>query len=152
MSLERPRSSGKRTGPEKLTAAQKAHRQLTALAELSVDEAEARLVLDWKNPLRHGTYTKAIFRPAVMRANRLYPHAAISDDFTPHGLRHTYASLCVAAGLPMFEISRFMGHAKPSTTETVYAHLLRDDHTTAMAALGAMAAPTASNVVALRAN
>ena len=33
-----------------------------------------------------------------------------------------------------------MGHAKPSTTETVYAHLLADDHADAMAALGAMEA------------
>jgi hypothetical protein len=32
-----------------------------------------------------------------------------------------------------------MGHAKPSTTETVRAHLLIDDHSEAMAALGAMA-------------
>jgi hypothetical protein len=30
------------------------------------------------------------------------------------------------------------GRAKPSTTETVYAHLLADDHSDAMAALGAM--------------
>ena len=40
----------------------------------------------------------------------------------------------------MFEIARFMGHSKPSTTETVYAHLLADDHSDAMAALGAMEA------------
>lgn len=47
--------------------------------------------------------------------------------------------LVVAAGIPMFEISRFMAHAKPSTTETVYAHLLHDDHSASMVALGAMA-------------
>ncbi len=40
----------------------------------------------------------------------------------------------------MFEVARFMGHSKPSTTETVYAHLLADDHTDAMSALGAMEA------------
>jgi hypothetical protein len=51
----------------------------------------------------------------------------------------------------MFEVARFMGHAKPSTTETVYAHLLADDHSDAMAALAAMeAAPSfGPNVVAL---
>jgi integrase len=57
-----------------------------------------------------------------------------------HALRHTYASLMIAAGRPMFEVARFMGHSKPSTTETVYAHLLADDHTDAMSALGAMEA------------
>lgn len=51
----------------------------------------------------------------------------------------------------MFEVARFMGHSKPSTTETVYAHLLADDHADAMAALGAMeAAPNCGqNVVPL---
>jgi integrase len=58
----------------------------------------------------------------------------------------------IAAGRPMFEIARFMGHSKPSTTETVYAHLLEDDHSDAMAALGAMeAAPDyGPNVVPMR--
>jgi hypothetical protein len=44
-----------------------------------------------------------------------------------------------------------MGHAKPRTTETVYAHLLADDHSDAMAALASMeAAPRyGDNVVPL---
>lgn len=70
-----------------------------------------------------------------------------------HALRHTYASLMIAAGRPMFEIARLMGHATPRTTETVYAHLLNtDDHADAMAALDTMAAPkrSAANVIPLR--
>jgi integrase len=141
LAAPRPTGVAARTAdgtPEKLTAKERADRQLAALAALSLDEAEARLVLDWSAPLRHATFYKAVFRPAVARANRLYPNAALPSDCHPHTLRHTYASLCVAAGIPMFEISRFMGHAKPSTTETVYAHLLGDDHTVAMAALGSI--------------
>jgi hypothetical protein len=45
-----------------------------------------------------------------------------------------------------------MGHARPSTTEAVYAHLFNtDDHAGAMEALGAMgAAPNyGENVVSL---
>lgn len=127
----------------------KADRQALALAALSVEKAEARLVLDWDKPMRHATYYKAVFRPAVLLAQRLHPAVALPSEISPHGLRHTYASLCVAAGIPMFKISRFMGHAKPSTTETVYAHLLRDDHSAAMAALEAMGTPTPANVVPL---
>ncbi|MET4432640.1 hypothetical protein [Mycolicibacterium sp. 624] len=60
----------------------------------------------------------------------------------------------MAAGIPMFEISRFMGRSKPSATETVYAHLLGDDHSAAMGALGGLAAATteahAGNVIRLR--
>jgi integrase len=71
-----------------------------------------------------------------------------------HALRHTYASMCVAAGIPPLQLSRFMGHAKVTTTLGVYTHLFPDDDATDdMAALGALAAPKPSyggNVVALR--
>ena len=60
-------------------------------------------------------------------------------EFKFHALRHTYASLCVAAGIPPLEISRFMGHNKVMTTLDVYVHLFEDNHAEAMAALGAMA-------------
>jgi hypothetical protein len=44
-----------------------------------------------------------------------------------------------------------MGHAKVTTTLTVYAHLFEDDHSDAMAALGAMGDRTThtENVVPL---
>jgi integrase len=71
---------------------------------------------------------------------------------TWHALRHTYASLCVAAGLSALEVSRFMGHSKPTTTLAIYTHLFNtDDHADAMAALGAMASARADgeNVIPL---
>jgi integrase len=62
-----------------------------------------------------------------------------------------YASLCVAAGIPAFDISRFMGHTKPTTTLGIYAHLFEDDHADVMAALGAMGSLAPSgNVIRLR--
>ena len=76
--------------------------------------------------------------------------ATLPPGLTFHALRHTYASLCVAAGVPPLQLSRFMGHAKPTTTLGIYAHLFEDNHADAMAALGAMGNPTASsNVVHL---
>jgi len=86
--------------------------------------------------LRYGARFSS--RPAVLRANRLTPTASLSPELKFHSLRHTYASLCVAAGIPAFDISRFMGHSKPTTTLGIYAHLFEDDHADAMAALGAM--------------
>lgn len=77
----------------------------------------------------------------MLRANRLHPQSAIAPGVKFHSLRHTYASLCVAADIPIRLVSNFMGHSKTSTTETIYTHLLTDDHSEAMAALGAMAAP-----------
>lgn len=53
----------------------RARRQADALADLTMAEAEARLVLDWTAPLRHPTFYKAAYRPAVLRAKKLDPAA-----------------------------------------------------------------------------
>ena len=71
---------------------------------------------------------------ATSNATRTRPHTAFADT------RHTYVSLCVAAGIPPLQISRFAGHSKVTTTLGIYAHLFADDHSEAMAALDAMAA------------
>jgi integrase len=111
-------------------------------------------VLDWSAPNRHQTFYKAIYRPAVLRANRLTPTAKLPPTQSFHSLRHTYASLCVAAGIKPIDIAELMGHRDVKTTLTVYAHLINtDDHAGNMAALGARAAepkPKGGNVIALR--
>lgn len=150
-----------------------ADRQAQTLAALSVDSAAARLILDWSSLFRYDVFYKSVFRPAVLRANRLavepiHPvefaesveaarseHSLESPSMLPPGLvfkalRHTYASLCVAAGIPPLHIARFMGHSRVTTTLTVYAHLFEDDHSETMAALETMSAPTAPNVTPLR--
>lgn len=42
---------------------------------------------------------------------------------TPHVLRHTAASWLAMAGVPMFDISRYLGHSDTRVTERRYAHL-----------------------------
>jgi integrase len=124
---------------------------LDALAALSTDEAAERLVLDWSEPIRHQTFYKAVFRPAVLRTNRLGGGGLVASSLKFHALRHTYASLCVAAGIPPLHLSRFMGHAKVTTTLGIYTHLFDDDHAETMTALEAISRPTAAaNVVPIR--
>jgi len=64
---------------------------------------------------------------------------------TPHGLRHTAASLMLAAGVPLIVVSRQLGHANPNVTAQVYAHLLADSQldeaAAAFAGLGPSEAP-----------
>lgn len=80
--------------------------------------------------------------PGGAAGNRLTPTAKLSPDQSFHSLRHTYASLCLAAGIRPIDIAELMGHRDVKTTLTVYAHLINtDDHTGNMAALGALAAP-----------
>jgi integrase len=100
--------------------------------------------LDWGSPLRHAAWYGRVFKPAVRRAN-------LPSGVVFHSLRHTYVSLCIAAGIPPLEISRFAGHSNVTTTLGIYAHLFESDHSAAMGALGAMAAPATGNVVPLRA-
>lgn len=45
---------------------------------------------------------------------------------TPHWLRHTHVMLCHAAGIPMAEIQRRIGHADIKTTINVYGRLIDD--------------------------
>ena len=95
-----------RAAPE--TAGAKAQRNADALASLTMDEAEARLELDWTSPVRHQNFYKAVFRPAALRATRGSGGRALPPALKFHALRHTYASLCVAASIPPLEIARFM--------------------------------------------
>ncbi|AQA06445.1 hypothetical protein BVC93_16055 [Mycobacterium sp. MS1601] len=127
------------------------------MAALSVAEATDRLALDWSASLRHQTFYKAVFRPAVLRANRLAHLAGDQTDVLPmkfkfHGLRHTYASLCAAAGIDVADVSRNLGHSKVTTTLDIYTHLFRTDDSAsaAMAKLAALATPIGPNVVPLR--
>lgn len=147
------------TTPEARKAANKARaeRQAQANAALTVAQAEERLVLDWVTPLRHAAFYKAVYRPAVLRANAASrgvgnAAAVLPEGLRFHSLRHTYASLQAKVGTPVRQVAEWMGHANPITTETIYTHLYEtDDHTEEMDAFGAMMSPELpANVSRLR--
>lgn len=46
---------------------------------------------------------------------------------TPHGLRHTFASLLIADGVPVSEVSYYLGHKNPAVTLAVYTHFVRQE-------------------------
>jgi len=58
------------------------------------------------------------FRHAVKAAALTGP-----GRLTLHSLRHTFTSLLIAKGLNVVFVSRQLGHASPTTTLGVYAHL-----------------------------
>jgi integrase len=53
-------------------------------------------------------------------------------EITLHALRHTHASHLIDAGIDVVKISRRLGHASPTVTLAIYAHLFqkRDDRST----------------------
>jgi integrase len=52
--------------------------------------------------------------------------AAKLKGVVPHTLRHTAASWMAQSGVPMFEISKYLGHSDTRITERRYAHLSPD--------------------------
>ena len=58
-------------------------------------------------------------------------------DLTFHALRHTHASQLIDTGVDIVTISKRLGHADPSITLKVYAHLFRSDDGKAAAAINA---------------
>ena len=58
---------------------------------------------------------------SVIKAFKRTAVSAGLDDVTPHVLRHTAAVWMAEAGVPMSEISQYLGHSSSKVTETVYA-------------------------------
>ena len=47
---------------------------------------------------------------------------------TLHGLRHTFATIASAQGVPLFDIGKAMGHSTPATPGRIYTHLVDRTH------------------------
>ena len=55
-----------------------------------------------------------------------------------HGLRHTSATLLLAAGVPVHVVSKRLGHRNVATTLQIYAHALPSQQADAAAKLAAL--------------
>jgi integrase len=77
-------------------------------------------------------YGSVYFR--FMRATEV---AGIADGFTPHSLRHAFASAMLARGVQITELAHFLGHRDINVTHQVYGHLLPSAAKRTVAALDA---------------
>lgn len=50
--------------------------------------------------------------------------AGLSEEITPHHLRHTFGSHLLAAGVDIATVQALLGHSSPATTLSVYVHLV----------------------------
>lgn len=66
-----------------------------------------------KQPVKH--------RPGYFRTNLVYEESR-ENGF--HALRHTFASVQLDAREPIVAVSRWLGHADPSITLRIYAHMM----------------------------
>lgn len=89
----------------------------------SLREHPARLDTPLLFPAARGGYVDL----QMWRWREWYPalRAAGIDKRVPYALRHTYASMSIAAGVNLFEVARFMG-TSVTMIEKTYGHLLPD--------------------------
>jgi integrase len=66
---------------------------------------------------RRDYYNDNIWKPALAVAG-------LMPDTTFHDLRHTFASTALAEGVPISEVSRWLGHKSITTTVDLYGHLV----------------------------
>lgn len=78
------------------------------------------VIVDGKGKPYRPNYLSEIFTRFI-KENRLPP-------VTLHGLRHTFASVANAMGVPQFEISKALGHSTPAITGKIYTHVFDDTH------------------------
>jgi integrase len=70
--------------------------------------------------------------PAVPGRGRGHPRRPLPKPAAPlpparlHDLRHVHATTLLLAGVPVHVVANRLGHADPSTTLRVYAHVLRE--------------------------
>ena len=55
---------------------------------------------------------------------------------TLHGLRHSFASIANSQNVPLFGISRALGHSTTNTPTRIYMHLFDDTHLSVVQAVG----------------
>jgi integrase len=67
--------------------------------------------------LRRDYYNREIWKPAITVTE-------LPGDTTFHDLRHTFASTALAEGVPISEVSRWLGHKSITTTVDLYGHLV----------------------------
>lgn len=68
----------------------------------------------------------------LVKAAGLYTNANDSMKVTIHTLRHTFASRWLQRGVPIYTVSKWLGHSSVKMTEQVYGHLSKSHHVTEM--------------------
>ena len=77
------------------------------------------------NPVNEANIRSAI-RYLVRKINRKYPGLDF-EPFTPHGLRHTFATKAIEKGMRPKTLQKILGHNSLQMTMDLYCHV--EEHT-----------------------
>jgi integrase len=128
----------------------KAGRRDIALPDIAVEalSEHRRRLLETRMKLGIGKLANDALLFATFEGGPVRPGNVSSDwgeiaasigmpDITFHRLRHTHASQLIASGVDIVTISKRLGHARPSVTLAIYAHMFHTDDSRAAAAINA---------------
>ena len=77
----------------------------------------------WGDPMYPDTVTSLM--PKIIKAHNERPRADRLPHARLHDLRHIHATTLLLAGVPVHVVAARLGHADPSVTLRVYAHIIR---------------------------
>ncbi len=73
-------------------------------------------------------------------------HSDVLPPVTIHSLRHTNATLQIAAGVPITTVAKRLGHANTVTTSKIYAHAIKSADEAAAETLDNLLNPNRNNI------
>jgi integrase len=119
------------------------HRRADQYRDVPVPAYVAQMVAEHFS--EHGTRDGYLFVPLAGQSglrrnferafNRARDAAGLSETFTVHDLRHVFASVALANGIPITDVAKWLGHSSVQTTFAIYGHLVPSSWDTARALL-----------------
>jgi integrase len=115
----------------------RAHRRERGAMALQLARDGALVFGDHEGRHRHPERFSRMFAETLARCVKQLGDAA-PPVIRLHDLRHTHATLMLAKGEPVKVVSERLGHASPTVTLSVYAHVLPGDQRAAAARFAAL--------------
>ena len=73
--------------------------------------------------VRGSFLSRGVLYPAMDKAGIEREHKATGTKRTWHSLRHTYARVCIEAGLGLKQLQEQLGHESWAVTDRTYSHV-----------------------------
>lgn len=115
----------------------RAHRRERGTMALQLARDGALVFGDHEGRHRHPERFSRMFAQTLARCRKQLGDVA-PQTIRLHDLRHTHATLMLAKGEPVKVVSERLGHASPTVTLSVYAHVLPGDQRAAAARFAAL--------------
>jgi integrase len=120
-----------------MLATLKAHKVAQGTLALSLARDDAYVLADIEGNPRHPDGFSKRFVAALVAARQAVGEDKVST-IRLHDLRHTHATLLLAAGIPVKVVSERLGHANAMITLGIYAHVMPGMQAEAAAKFGAL--------------